>query len=1021
LLELHSALPGDSETATVLQTSHRTAETISASQQAVIDTVLIGVQKLLKISELATNHQLDDEELGCKIDKGGYRGHAATATSISTAIDMPKVVQVTCAYLNIISTSTFIDSQASAVQVAAFLSRYTEMCKYFVQEQLLEQLAVSRLLMTLAKLTDTLSQEGFCQPVKEPENDGQAMEADKTGVEGSGMGQGSGDKDVGDEIEAEEQVEGLESEKKEDDNDDLSNDPDGVEMTNDFDGEMQDNPEGSEKGQDSGEEDDDEPDDAVGDVDPLGENTIDEKLWAGEEGEQKPDVDKGGQLDEAKQANDISSKTDQTTQEQQQDSHDDVNDAQPADAEMDEARADTPQSPEQGVTNLPEESDILQDEESKPEQTEKAEDELDSGELPDDMEVDDGHFDNAASPQQDDVTEEGDAIMDDVSAEHTPDMDGPDSEEAEQQQGEDRQHENQQADAAESSAGNLPSQDDAAQAGQGESASLHATAQSESKEADAGLNSDPRQTTTEGQGNPEIDQNNTAAPSQSSSSAPRNLASDKTLDVNDVSATPSSEYKQASEKQLGDALQDWKKQLQAIADEAVQIAEEQAADQPSSSAAHTKEGEAFDRQIMGAATEREALPSSQVSALGNEPDPLDDEDVNMQDENLRPTARAINLHQSSADLFHQPDDSIADQVKPAQQPFVESQGIPDVDRVPVQNGVTSSETKEEREEDAVVPILDDVLSWHDKDNQILDPEEVWRHYLSITRDSSQILTEQLRLILEPTLANRLKGDYKTGKRLNMRRIIQYIASDYSKDKIWLRRTKPSDRQYQIMLAVDNSKSMADSSSIHLAFQTLSMVVAALQKLEAGQVSIARFGSGVDILHHFADGPITERAGSRIVNGFTFSERNTNVKQLLQETLSEFTRARTALPGNSTAELWQLQIIISDGMVQSQEELRALLRQAISKKIFVVFIVLDSLDKKTTGGGQTDRANPGSSITTMQRVVYAQNSAGQMEIQMQPYLDTFPFDYFVILRDTKDLPTVLSKTLRQFFELVSQVQ
>ena len=57
-----------------------------------------------------------------------------------------------------------------------------------------------------------------------------------------------------------------------------------------------------------------------------------------------------------------------------------------------------------------------------------------------------------------------------------------------------------------------------------------------------------------------------------------------------------------------------------------------------------------------------------------------------------------------------------------------------------------------------------------------------------------------------------RGDYRSGKRLNMRKVIPYIASQFRKDKIWLRRTKPSKRQYQIMLAVDDSSSMKDNHS-----------------------------------------------------------------------------------------------------------------------------------------------------------------------------------------------------------------
>ena len=54
-----------------------------------------------------------------------------------------------------------------------------------------------------------------------------------------------------------------------------------------------------------------------------------------------------------------------------------------------------------------------------------------------------------------------------------------------------------------------------------------------------------------------------------------------------------------------------------------------------------------------------------------------------------------------------------------------------------------------------------------------------------------------RLILEPTKAAKLQGDLGTGKRLNMRKIIPYITSQFKKDKIWLWRVKPNKRQFQV--------------------------------------------------------------------------------------------------------------------------------------------------------------------------------------------------------------------------------
>ena len=47
---------------------------------------------------------------------------------------------------------------------------------------------------------------------------------------------------------------------------------------------------------------------------------------------------------------------------------------------------------------------------------------------------------------------------------------------------------------------------------------------------------------------------------------------------------------------------------------------------------------------------------------------------------------------------------------------------------------------------------------------------LWRRYELLTTRFSQELAEQLRLVMEPTLASKLQGDYKTGKRINMKKV-----------------------------------------------------------------------------------------------------------------------------------------------------------------------------------------------------------------------------------------------------------
>lgn len=46
--------------------------------------------------------------------------------------------------------------------------------------------------------------------------------------------------------------------------------------------------------------------------------------------------------------------------------------------------------------------------------------------------------------------------------------------------------------------------------------------------------------------------------------------------------------------------------------------------------------------------------------------------------------------------------------------------------------------------------------------------------------------------------------------------------------------------------------------------------------------------------------------------------------------------------------------------------------------------------------------------------------GNKLLKFQSYLDRFPFPFYMILRDVKTLPSVLSDALRQWFELVGKI-
>jgi midasin len=281
--------------------------------------------------------------------------------------------------------------------------------------------------------------------------------------------------------------------------------------------------------------------------------------------------------------------------------------------------------------------------------------------------------------------------------------------------------------------------------------------------------------------------------------------------------------------------------------------------------------------------------------------------------------------------------------------------------------------------------------------------EMWQSYLVLTAPLSQQLCEQLRLILEPTQAAKLKGDYRTGKRLNMRKVIPYIASQFRKDKIWLRRTKPSKRQYQICLAIDDSSSMVDNHTKQLAFESLAVIGNALTLLEVGQIAVCSFGESVKLLHPFHE-QFSDYSGSRILRLCKFQQKKTKIAQFLESVANMFAAAQQ-LSQNISPETAQLLLIVSDGrglFLEGKERVLAAVQATWNANIFVIFVVLD---------------NPSSRDSILDIKVPVFKGPGEMP-EIRSYMEEFPFPFYVILRDVSALPDTLSDALTQWFELVT---
>ena len=274
--------------------------------------------------------------------------------------------------------------------------------------------------------------------------------------------------------------------------------------------------------------------------------------------------------------------------------------------------------------------------------------------------------------------------------------------------------------------------------------------------------------------------------------------------------------------------------------------------------------------------------------------------------------------------------------------------------------------------------------------------DLWSKLEAVTDDLSQQLCEQLRTVLEPMLATRLKGDYRSGKRINIKKIIPYIASQFRKDKIWLRRTKPNKRNYQVMVAIDDSASMRSNGAHGVALEALTLLSRALSRLEVGQLALVNFGDAVKLLHPFEQ-PFTSETGAYAVSRFEFKQENTNWLQFLEATSKLFEAAKATQTGSS--DNFQLLFVISDARVQQdRERVARWTREALSRRQLIVLIVLDS-------------CTPSQSILNLKSVTYPKG-----KLKVTDYLDDFPFPFYIILSDIKALPEIIADALRQWFEL-----
>ncbi|KAL6308298.1 midasin [Sparassis latifolia] len=1003
----------------LLPTPEATQRHTTDSTGSLITTLLVNIQAVLS---LPLNTSLEPPS-DCR--EHFIREEHRALIQITRLLGLEDVLEQTTTIFGELLACPPDEQRERISRILPFLDRYVELAEVHLSNHCEWTKALLKLDYVICSVMRTVAKEGFCKPPDTEEAGPGEEGAERAG--GTGLGEGTGDENVSKEIAEESQVEGMQGEDGDADKKvERAEEGNAVEMSEDFDGQMEDVPE-NESDQEQEEQDDEEaPEEQLGSLDATDPSAIDEKLWGDESGPRDAQNRSKADQDHStrQQSSDVVAKDEQESIKPPAPHSPKTGGEQQMEGTMEETTEEDADQEDNGDNGAPMD-DYIQD--------------ANTLDLPEDMKLDSAQDVPDADDDDismDDAVEDAEDTREDLSGGSPEGEDEPIDEAAVQAQVDDSSP---PADTREDEETAVAQPDLHTDAGDGSDkgdshggARSEGAAQNETCDATNGGASSTETSKGEIGASPydeTIESQHTVE--QQTSKGPESNDCPTGVDGNADSAgtrqglVPSSvsgpHSSSNARRSLGDAMREIIQRFDEIID--AEDSYDQKTDEMDASSAPQLEylqadDDSRQMQALGPARQEEVAKLSELKFT----------DASNQTENI------VLPPEGELDV-----PSVHEQQRPHPMPLSDPRPVAGAG-----DGVESALTRHEilsqlssehvGEDKAAVPNLevstehhvpDDtsenvevrLRAWQAEGQPDSSAQDIWRCYESLTHDLSYALCEQLRLILEPTLATRLKGDYRTGKRLNMKKIIPYIASEFTKDKIWLRRTRPSQREYQVLIALDDSKSMAESHSVHLAYSTLALVSRALGRLEVGDIAIAKFGESVDILHSFEGGPFTDQAGAKIMTAFRFDQKATQVLLLVENSLRllQDARERRSMMSSSASDLWQLEIIISDGICQDHERLRTVLRRAEEQRVMIVFIILDSLHTKVSSTGQ---GGSGNSILSMNQVAY-KTVNGRMDLHVERYLDTFPFEYYLVLRDVEALPEVLSGTLKQFFERISE--
>jgi MoxR-like ATPase len=910
----------------------------------------------------------------------------------------------------------------------------------------------------LLRIFRVLVSKGFCTD-ETSEGDGEA-EGDASGMtfeDGTGMGEGEGKTDVTDQIENEEQLLGLKNDKEDEEKADQGQSKEldeeeaekGMEMEGDFDGEMYDMPDKKpDDGADGEDDEEEELDREMGDDGGPNEEVIDEKMW--DESDDEDDAGKGEEKLEKDSAVEGTAADDEMMTKEEGDDEQDggKNDPQQGDQNQEDPKEEEGENDEKMDEMINDDAEdnyedshgldvrgdeTKDDEEEKPlELDENLEiDETAENEDDEQASADDGDEEGAGA--DDVVPDPEDPAAENEEQDARPEDEGEDPNEEEPGAGETRMdpdtigEEPPEGDQLEDTDPEPLKEPDASEAQKG----LGVRAQDGKDAVEDAAEEDEEE--GGGGAEEENEDGNGAEPSDIEPSGQGGNSSGNKDGQNLAEGSEAGTQRHNSQEipnpltSPGDAKKFWHRKLNIVNSQSEMDDEADKTGQQNEENNGQKDGdfefagddEQNTTQTLAGVDENDATqlqqeqPEEKATEISKDTTP---EETKTPETSEQPTKRRVSKPTANTPSDDSDDNSIndmdveseggdADELGDDEDDPEEDNSDADAeDHIPTGNQVVSDLSQ--------LQVNDESMDLQMMPHRIIEEEQTagvssaeaaqararWSQILGETHSLSRRLCEKLRLVMEPLVASKLRGDYRTGKRINMKRVIGYIASGYRKDKIWLRRTKPAKRNYRILVAVDDSESMLKSGAGEMALKAMATLATGMSQLEIGEIGVASFGNEMNLLHPFNQ-PFTAESGSNVVRNFKFDQQRTRTALCVESALMALDT-----PGDQAS--MQLMFMISDGRIErdSRTALRRLMREMAEKNILLAMIIVEGGDSKKN------------SITTMKEVTFENGKPN-----VKRFIEDYPFPYYIILDDMRTLPEVLGDALRQWFEMLTRLQ